>query len=474
DVFIESAHFDPASIRRTSKALGLRTESSYRFERGTDIRLLKKALDRAALLMQQVGKGSIHGKIDIYPRRFVPVEIDVRCEKVNRILGLELGRREILRCLEGLGLEIEDLGDHCRVRPPAYRRDMKRDADVIEEVARMYGYDRIPAVLPEATLGIEEPDEGKHGREEVKRRIREALLMAGFTEAVNFSFMGAQDLDFLGIAQDDRRRNLIEVRNPLRMEDAYMRTTLVPALLRNLTHNLAHGNRDLKLFEMARVFFRTEENRLPIEKEHLAMLYYREKIRSLYPEQTQDFFILKGVVEAILADLRITGCTFKRSGEPFLHPGQSADILVQGEKAGFLGVLSPELVEKLDIKAQKPALLVLELDVDALVPYAMQVVQYRQIPKYPFVDRDTAIIVDTPLESAAVMQMLAAYPSDLIEDMTLFDVFQGGSIPAGKKSLAFTVRYRSPERTLTDDEVEVLHNSLVTYILEKTQGQLRQ
>lgn len=475
DIFIESAYFDPVSVRKTSKILGLKTESSYRFERGADIKMLKKALDRTAFLMKEIAGGTIFGKIDIYPRRIASPDITVKYEKINRVLGLKLSKKEIEGLLTALGFKADESDGALKVKPPAFRGDIERDADVIEEVARTYGYDRVPAELPKAVIGIGGRENGeKLSYGKFVGTVKDSFLKTGSTEVVNYSFMGQQDLDLLGIG--DERSNVVQVKNPLRIEDSFMRTTLAPRLIGNVVHNIAHGNRELRLFEVSKVFIGRpgESSALPDERNHLAAVYYKEKTKSLYRDETSDFFVFKGVFEAILNDLRIYDYSFARSGEPFLHPGQSADILVKGSRIGYIGALSPDIVGRLDIKAQKMSFLVAEINLDRLFPFAEQQVRYRPLPKYPFIERDTAVIIDASVEAAAIIAWLRAYPSDLIEDISLFDVYQGKNIPEGRKSVAFNVRYRSADRTLKDEEIDALHRKLVDYILEKTKGQLRQ
>jgi phenylalanyl-tRNA synthetase beta chain len=473
DVLIESACFEPTSVRRTSKILGLKTDASYRFERGADIKVLKKALDRAALLMKELAGGDIYGKIDIYPRRFQPAEINVRFDRVNKLLGLNLSPATILNCLQGLGFEItEQPGSGFIVKVPPYRLDITMEADIIEEVARFYGYDKIPTELPEAIIG------GTGHRDEIyaagiKRDIRQSFLKTGFTEAINLSFMGAQDLDLLAIPQNDSRRKLVRVMNPLREEEAFMRTTILPSLIRNLVHNISHGNRDLRFFEMSRVFENSGSGPLPVEKERIAAVYFREKTKSLYKEEAADFFIVKGVIEAILSGIGAENISYVRSDEPFLHPGRSADILLGGQKAGFVGALSPDVTERIDIKANKPSIIALEMDMAAVIAASQKKVTYRQLPKYPFVERDTAIILDASIEAATIIGHLKSYPSALIEDITIFDVYQGKGIEDGKKSVAFNVRYRSQEKTFTDAEIEKLHSALVEHLISKTAGRVR-
>jgi phenylalanyl-tRNA synthetase beta chain len=473
DIFIESAYFEPTSIRRTSKRLGLKTDASYRFERGTDIKALKKALDRAAILMKELAGGTVSGKIDIYPKTFQPVEINVRYERVNKILGIMLTPKEILDSLNGLGLEIAEQGAAAfKVKVPPYRRDITMEVDIIEEVARLYGYDKIPVVLPQTSLGGDQKKEDIYSQD-LRRDVRQSFLKLGFTEAINLSFIGGDELDLLAIPADDLRRKLVRIKNPLREEEAFMRTTILPALIRNMLHNVKQGNRDLKLFEAARVFTSTGTDTLPEERERIAALYFKEKTKTLYKEEAQDFFVAKGTLEAVLAGIGITDVSYVRSNEPFLHPGRAADIMISGKKAGYLGALSPVVTDKLDIKANKPSIIVVEMDIATIISASKRKVTYRQLPKYPFVERDTAIILDASIEASELIGHLKAYPSDLIEDVSVFDVYQGIGIEPGKKSVAFNVRYRSADKTLTDAEIESLHSKLVEHVVTKTKGLVR-
>ncbi len=474
DIFIESAWFDAVSVRRTSRSTGLKTEASFRFERGTDIKMLKKALDRAAFLMREIACGTVYGKIDIYPGVYAPVAISIKCEKINGVLGLELTEAEITGYLERLGFVVEKGNGYLNITPPAYRVDVQGGFDIIEEVARSYGYERIPAVLPAAVIGIEAQDKPqKLFSGALLKELKESFLKSGFTEVINYSFMGEQDLDFLGFAADDERRRMVRIKNPLRAEDAFMRTTLVPGLIGNIVYNVSHDNRSFRLCESSRVFLSKEGNSLPEERNHFAALLYKEKMRSLYKDDTQDFFVVKGVIEALFDTLKISGCSFARSSEAFLHPGQSADIMIRGDKIGYVGVLSPVIIDRLDIKAHSPSIVLAELDVDRIRPYSLPVLKYHPLPRYPYSERDTALVIDESLESSEVVALLKSFSSDLIEDVTLFDVYQGKNIPEGKKSIAFSIRYRASDRTLKDEEVDVLHDQITGFIIERTKGQLR-
>ncbi len=474
DIFIESAWFDPVSVRRTSRSTGLKTESSFRFERGTDIKMLKKALDRAAFLMHEIAGGKVYGKIDIYPGIYSPGEISIKCEKINGVLGLDLTEAEITGYLEGLGFVAEKENGYFNITPPAYRVDVQGGFDIIEEVARAYGYERIPAVLPTAAVGVEGQDNTqKLFSGALLKELKESFLKSGYTEVINYSFMGEHDLDFLGLDTDDGRRRIVRIKNPLRAEDACMRTTLVPALIRNIVYNVSHENRSFRLYEISRVFLSKEGCELPEERNHFAAALYKEKIRSVYKDDTHDFFVVKGVIEALFEILKISRYSFARSSEPFLHPGQSADVFIGGEKIGYVGALSPVIIDRLDIKAHSPSIILAELDVDLIRPYYLQVLKYRPLPRYPYSERDTALVVDESLESAEIVALIRSYNSDLIEYVTLFDVYQGKNIPEGKKSIAFSIRYRASDRTLKDEEVDALHDQIIGFVIERTKGQLR-
>jgi phenylalanyl-tRNA synthetase beta chain len=464
NVFIESAWFRPESVRRTSRNLGLKSESSYRFERGTDIEMLETALDRAAFLMQKLAGGRVQKKVDAYPRKFSPQPVSVSFEKVNRLLGTDLSQGDMTDTLKRLGLEVKTDKDGFTVTPPPYRPDIERDADVIEEIARLYGYDRIPTRVPSAELT-------PGGRQGPVAAVKEAVRKAGFDEAIHYSFMNEKYLDILDIPSSDRRRKAVSIRNPLRKEDSLLRTMLTPSLLESFIHNFSRGIKEIRLFEAARVFEDTGEA-LPLESMHLGGIYYREKTPSLWKETAEDFYLVKGAMESVFGSLKIAGYSFVPSSEPFLHPGKSADIHIAGDKAGFLGVLSPGVVERLDIKT-RPDILLFELDMDSLVSAIPEAITYKPIPKFPPIERDMAVVVDEGTRASDVIALIRSYPSEFIEEVSVFDSYKGGNIPQGKKSLAFSIRYRSMERTLTDEEVEEVHQGLVRHVTEKTGGEIR-
>ncbi|MEW6001157.1 MAG: phenylalanine--tRNA ligase subunit beta [Nitrospirota bacterium] len=468
NIFLESAYFNPLSIRRTAKRLNLISESSYRFERGTDIEFLERALNRAALMIREIAGGMVHEIIDEYPIKYFPEPIEARYDRINKILGTELSNITIYEILKRLGIKVEDKEDSMVVNPPAYRRDMKNDNDIAEEIARLYGYDRIPRRIPRSPLPSGQPAKKMTNI----FRIRETMRKAGFTEIINYSFMNPLSLDTINIPGDDRRRKVIVISNPLRQEESLLRTTLVPSLIENFKYNLDRGIKEIRFFEMAKVFEDIGEP-LPLEEFRLGGVFYKEKTPSLWREDASGFFITKGALESIFEELKIKEYSFSSSSEPFLHKGQAADIFVSGSYAGFLGLLGPEIVERLDLKKHKPEIILFELNLDLLLTLIPDSIKYCPTPRYPSVERDIAIVVDDFIPAFEIKKIIESFPTELIEEVSVFDYYKGGNIPDGKKSLAFSVIYRSREKTLTDEEVEKLHTSLVKYVLKKTGGKLR-
>lgn len=467
NIFIESAYFKPESVRRTSKALGLKTESSYRFERGTDIEMLEIALDRTAFLIEKTAGGKIAKKVDVYPEKFQPNPISVKYERVNRILGTDISREDMTDILGRLKIPTEVNGDYFKVFPPPFRPDIERDADVIEEIARLYGYDRIPTAMPRADIS----SAVRKTKHPVISAVKEVLRKEGFNEVINYSFMNEKYLDILNLPAEDRRRKAVMIKNPLRKEDSFLRTMLLPSLIENFTYNLFRGIKDIRISEISRVFEDTGKP-LPFESLHMGGVYYREKSPSLWKETAGDFYLVKGLVESLFERVKITGFSFSPSNEPFVHPGKSADIFISGEKTGFMGTLSPEVIDRLDIKS-RPDIQIFEMDMDKLLSYIPEAISYTPIPKFPFIERDIAVVLDESIRAADVIKLIRAYPSEFIEDVSVFDSYRGANIPAGKKSLAFAIRYRATERTLTDEEVEALHKDLVEHITGKTGGEIR-
>jgi len=467
-IFLESAYFLPSSIRRTSKALGLKTESSYRFERDTDIELLEGALDRAAVLMSELAGGGISEKADEYPKPFRPSRIEVRYQKVNRILGTSISADEMRVIVGKLGMDVTEQDDSFIAVPPPYRTAVQREIDVIEEIARFHGYEKIPVTVPKTRMSRETGDKRHHHI----AAIRDSLRRLGFTEAINYSFMNEKMLDTLSLPGDDPRRKTLILRNPINAEESGLRTTLIPSLLQNLVSNLSMGNRDVQLFEISRVFS-NEGDTLPEERHYLGAVSFRERAQILWGDAAPDFYLVKGAIESFFSELRVSDYTFVKKSEHFLHPGKSCGIMVSGEGIGFLGVLHPRVIEKLDLKISRQEIVIFEIDLERLLPYVSEKISYTPIPRYPHIDRDIALIVDEDLPAARIVEAMKTFPTTLIEDISIFDCYKGKNIPEGKKSLAFSIRFRAKDRTLTDSEIEELYQNLVRHVTERTGGMIR-
>ena len=488
NVLLESAYFDPISIRRTSRQLNLKTESSYRFERGTDIEGLILALDRAAQLITEVAggpetTGSV--RVDEYPKPFIQLEVSIKIEAVQRILGIKVDREKIRAILSSLGMDVKPMNGGFVVTPPTYRRDLLREIDLIEDVARIYGYDKILATLPQTTM----IPGGESQQRKLIKRVRESLRKSGYSEAINYSFMNPASLDILRFSPQDHRRNFLRLRNPLRKEEEALRTTLVPSLLSNLQWNTSRGIKSLKLFEVSRAFSPIKKDVLPEEITLLSAVCLKDRGPSLYPSKQDGFYDLKGALEALFIDLKINysfipsnppAHPFGKRGilkesrgdykEPYLHPGKSCMIKIEDEAVGFLGSLHPDISDALDIRGD---ISLFELNLDKLLFITQTKITYQSIPKYPYVERDMAIVVPEDITSNEVELAIKAFPSEIIESVSLFDVYTGKPIPEGGKSLAFSIRYRAKDRTLTDDEVDALHLSILENLKKAVRAELR-
>ncbi len=475
NLLLESAYFAPLSIRKTSKALNLTSESSYRFERGMDINGLVSALDRAAQLIIEIAGGKTTKITDIYPKPFGTHRISVKFKKMNDILGVKIKPTAAQEMLTRLGIENKREVDSTRFRgegltvmPPSFRQDIHRDIDVIEEVARLYGYDKIPVSLPEARMDpvIE------NTRWNFIKTIRGSMIKTGYSEVINYSFLNPLALDKLQLPADDRRRNLIKIRNPLRKEEEALRTTLIPALLENVRLNINRGEKSLRLFEIASVFLPSGQ-KLPVEEVKLAVVYTKEKRTFLWEDKHDGFYDLKGVMENLFFTLRIKNYSFVQDSslsQPYLHPGKSCVIKIDNQIVGWAGILHPDVAQDFDVI---PETNIAELDTGRLLSFIPSKITYRPLPRYPYIERDIAVTVSEDVTASSIENVILSINSDMIESVKLFDIYTGKTIPKGKKSLAFSIRYRAGDRTLVDEEVNELHSRIFKCLEDSLKAELR-
>ncbi|HDZ84304.1 MAG TPA: phenylalanine--tRNA ligase subunit beta, partial [Nitrospirae bacterium] len=466
NILLESANFLPSSVRRTSRTLGLSSESSYRFERGVDKEAVILALDRAAELIVEFAGGEVTNITDKYPEPFEAREIVVPFKKINSLIGIDIEEDFIIKTLLSLGFVIERRGELLSIMPPSYREDAERDIDIIEEVARIYGYDKMPSTLPE--MQMSSPTE--HKLQELVKKLKISMVKSGFSEAINYSFLNPEIIDQLNLAQDDRRRELIYVRNPLRKEESAMRTIIIPALLNNVNTNIKRGEKTLRFFEISKVFLSAGKN-LADEITQLGAVYLKDNATSLWQTKHEGFYDLKGVFESIFKDLKIKVTFSASQAEPYMHPAKSCAILIGDNKIGSIGTLHPAVADIFNLKGD---ITIAEIDdIEGLLDAASSKICFTSLPKFPSVERDIALVVNDDVTVSSVEKEIRGIGSDILEDVTLFDIYKGKPIAKDKKSLAFSIRYRSLEKTLTDNEVDEVHAVILKRLQDNLNAELR-
>jgi phenylalanyl-tRNA synthetase beta chain len=474
DILLESAYFNPIAIRRTSKRLGLHTESSHRFERGTDVDVVPLALDRAAAMIAELAGGAVAaGVVDVYPDELVRKIITITASRTSQVLGLEVDADDIRKKLDAIGLKSELILDRrdgaVSVEIPNFRPDLEREIDLIEEVARLIGYDHIPVTMPVSTLTCQQLPEHLS----LERQVRDCMAQRGFAEVINYSFFNADCLEKVRFPEDDPRRQNVQILNPLNEEQGSMRTTLVPSLLETAARNQAYRCDDLALFELRPVFQPVDSSDLPCESLRLSALICgrREPQGWAQADDDADFFDMKGVVEDLLNQLRITDvCWQAEHDETFYHPGKSC-ALYKGERLlGTLGELHPEVSRNFDVNSST---ILCDLDVEALIELCGGTTKFKPLSRYPDVQRDSAFLVDAEVSAQKVFAVLGKVKLKDLESIELFDVYCGEGVPEGKKSLAIRACYRALDRTLTDELIQNLHGKLIRAMEKELGAELR-
>ncbi len=463
-ILLESAWFAPGGIRRTSRRHGLKSEASYRFERGADPGMVIPALDRCAALLAELTGGTVRtGVVDAHPRPHRPAEVRLRWSRPEALLGMPVDRAEARARLAGLGFEERDAGgDGATYRVPSWRVDVSIEEDLVEEIVRARGYDAIPETLPPiAAATPAEPAEAL-----VVARIRAALEGAGFSEAVNFSFVSEPDLAPLRypvVGGEGPKVLGIALKNPISADLAIMRTSLVPSLLRNAARNRAQRVEDLRLYELARVYHPApdghEGDEPSVEAMHLAgvLLGRRLPLGWSTGGDPVDFYDAKAAVTAVLEGLGLRGTRWTAGGGPWMHPRHSARITAaSGELLGAAGEIHPRVARAFELPR---GVMAFELFLGALMRHGRWIPAHRAVPRIPAVLRDLAVVVDDAVEAESVLAAVRAEP--LVEEVVLFDVYRGAPLPAGRKNLAMALRYRAADRTLTDAEADAAHAAIV-------------
>ena len=473
DVFIEAAYFQSTSVRRTSLALGLRSEASLRFEKNIDIVRTEYACKRAAQLMQEIAGGEIiGGMIDEYPNVHEDVIIPLKTQKVSDVIGIEIKEADVERILESLHIKkVKSEGETTYYQAPSWRPDLSITEDLIEEVARVYGYDNIPATLPGGAAS--------RGRVSAEQKMRsqmtDKLMALGLNEIITYSFINKNNDDKLRMPADDVRRKSIPIMNPLSEDQGHMRTSMLPGMLGVVANNINRRNENLAFFEIGKVFLLDGElnsTDLAHEKYNLGIVL-KGKTQSNWLEGgvEYDFYYLKAVLEELLDVFRPESREYVPCVDnPTYHPGRTAVLKVNGQEIGVLGELHPEVAENYGIKGRVYAA---EIDVDALFAIGAAKPSVSRLPKFPATSRDLAVVVKKDTPAQALIDVISTNGGGLLKDVQIFDVYEGEQIASGMKSLAFKLTFQAEDRTLVDAEVNAVYDKILAELEAKCAAKLR-
>lgn len=434
-VVFEAATFNRGSVRLTAKKLGLRTESSSRFEKGLSPEIAARAIDRAVELAELIGAGkSVDEKIDIYPEKETQKIIPFEPEKVNALLGMDISKEEMIDILTKLGIEVNEE----KLVIPYFRVDLERTADIAEEVIRIHGYNTLNSTLinAESTVGA------KTKLQKLQDKIKDLLVQKGFSEMYAFSFIGHKDFEKCKLDST----KAIKITNPLGEEFSLMRTSMMPTVMQSIATNYNKKNKDVALFEMGKTYIDEEGNiakgEVATETEQIAFALYGKNA---------DFYVVKGIIENILQISNIAKYQLARETEINLHPGRSAKILIGKDRIASFGEVHPEVLENYGIDEK---VYYAVIDVEKFAKYGKNNKKYTPIPKYPAVERDIALVVDEDIEVGQIENIISKKAKNILEKAELFDVYRSEKLGQNKKSIAYELIFRAPDRTLTDDEIK--------------------
>ena len=467
NILLEAANFKPASIHSTGEKLGLPSEARYRFERGIAPGLALPALQRATQLIAELGNGKVaKGWIDAYPGKAPLKPILLSRHKLQCLLGAEFTQEQITGTLSALGFEWKNTAgsDEIQVTVPYWRSDIHIQEDLIEEVARIQGYDKIPNTLLAEPLPPLNPDPMFN----LKRDLRLGLVANGFAEVLNFSLVGMDDLVKLIPGSQPIETLPLRVSNPMTADMEFLRVNLRSTLLSAFADNRRYENGSIRLFEIGKIYLKRETG-LPDERETLCGVLGGLRLAKLWQENDKalDFFDAKGILEGVLQRIGLNP-RFELGQDASLHPHKQADIFIEDQKAGVLGEVHPEVLLAFNIG--EPVYLA-EIDLGTLIPFAARGKTYQAIPRFPAIVRDLALILDAGVAHQRIETILRKF--SLVEDVEIFDVYSGEQVPPGKKSLAYRLSYRSPTHTLTDEEVSQVQQQIVNRLNSELGAVLR-
>ncbi|HDK4146421.1 TPA: phenylalanine--tRNA ligase subunit beta [Staphylococcus aureus] len=458
NIVIEGAIFDPVSIRHTSRRLNLRSESSSRFEKGIATEFVDEAVDRACYLLQTYANGKVlKDRVSSGELGAFITPIDITADKINRTIGFDLSQNDIVTIFNQLGFDTEINDDVITVLVPSRRKDITIKEDLIEEVARIYGYDDIPSTLPV----FDKVTSGQLTDRQYKTRmVKEVLEGAGLDQAITYSLVSKEDATAFSMQQ----RQTIDLLMPMSEAHASLRQSLLPHLIEAASYNVARKNKDVKLFEIGNVFFANGEGELPDQVEYLSGILTGDYVVNQWQgkKETVDFYLAKGVVDRVSEKLNLE-FSYRRADIGGLHPGRTAEILLENKVVGFIGELHPILAADNDLKRTY----VFELNFDALMAVSVGYINYQPIPRFPGMSRDIALEVDQNIPAADLLSTIHAHGGNILKDTLVFDVYQGEHLEKGKKSIAIRLNYLDTEETLTDERVSKVQAEIEAALIEQ-------
>lgn len=458
NIVIEGAIFDPVSIRHTSRRLNLRSESSSRFEKGIATEFVDEAVDRACYLLQTYANGKVlKDRVSSGELGAFITPIDITADKINRTIGFDLSQNDIVTIFNQLGFDTEINDDVITVLVPSRRKDITIKEDLIEEVARIYGYDDIPSTLPV----FDKVTSGQLTDRQYKTRmVKEVLEGAELDQAITYSLVSKEDATAFSMQQ----RQTIDLLMPMSEAHASLRQSLLPHLIEAASYNVARKNKDVKLFEIGNVFFANGEGELPDQVEYLSGILTGDYVVNQWQgkKETVDFYLAKGVVDRVSEKLNLE-FSYRRADIDGLHPGRTAEILLENKVVGFIGELHPTLAADNDLKRTY----VFELNFDALMAVSVGYINYQPIPRFPGMSRDIALEVDQNIPAADLLSTIHAHGGNILKDTLVFDVYQGEHLEKGKKSIAIRLNYLDTEETLTDERVSKVQAEIEAALIEQ-------
>lgn len=455
-VIFESATFEASTVRLTAQKIGLRTEASSRYEKGLDANNTIPALDRACELVQTLCCGEVaDGIIDIKGHIEEPKVFCFRPEKINAFLGTQISREDMEEYLRGLEFSVDT--EKMTIVAPSFRPDIQCEADIAEEIARIFGYDKIPTTLlsGEATSG------GKTPRQTAKDRIKRNLCAQGMSEIFTYTFTSPSIFDKLKIDDNSSLRNVIKISNPLGEDTSVMRTTTIASMLDILARNYNYRNDEARLFEIGKIYIPKEKGELPDEPEIITLGMYGGV----------DFYDIKGVLEELFDAMRVKKISYKAcTDNPSFHPGRCAKVMIKDKEIGIVGEVHPDVLE--NFKIDTPCY-VAEIDFEAMYDGINKEIKFKQLPKFPAVTRDIAMLVDKQIPVGDIEKVMIKSAGELLSTIKLFDVYQGEQIPKDKKSVAYALSFRAQDRSLTNEEVNSVFEKIMKNLKDKLDAELR-